>query len=169
MSDDQPRPPAFPKVEIAAFRATSRALVGAERVIFAVVGLLLFLAALALAWRSASTLLALFAGPEPSIIDTAARFLDLILLILMIAELAYTVTLSVRIGVLSPEPFLIVGLIAVIRRILVITVQEVQPPAHQTAAGIASSSIDVALLTLVVIAFVFAIYLLRRSRRRPRA
>ncbi len=154
-----------PGPEFHAFRVTSRALISAERIVFTIVGLLLFFAALALAWRSVAILIALFAGPGPTVIDTAARFLDIILLILMIAEIAYTVTLSVRVGVLSPEPFLIVGLIAVIRRILVITVQEVQPPAGAGVSGIASSSVEVAILTLVVIAFVFAIHLLRRGRR----
>jgi hypothetical protein len=150
--------------DIGAFRVIGRALVGAERTIFTIIGVLLFVAAIALAWRSVDTLVALFSGPAASLIDTAAQFLNIVLLILMIAELVYTVTLSVRVGVLSPEPFLIVGLIAVIRRILVITVQEVAPQPVK-GAGLANSSVEVALLTLVVIALVFAVYLLRRSQR----
>lgn len=150
--------------DIGAFRVIGGALVGAERTIFTIIGVLLFVAAIALAWRSVDTLVALFRGPAASLIDTAAQFLNIVLLILMIAELVYTVTLSVRVGVLSPEPFLIVGLIAVIRRILVITVQEVAPQPVK-GAGLANSSVEVALLTLVVIAFVFAVYLLRRSQR----
>jgi hypothetical protein len=153
--------------ELPVVRATSRILIGAERIIFALVGLLLFFAAVALAYRSVFTLISLYAGPEATLIDTAAQFLDIILLILMIAEIAYTVTLSVRVGLLSPEPFLIVGLIAVIRRILVITVQEVNPPVVATAS-IPASSVEVGILTLVVMAFVFAIYLLRRGRRQRR-
>jgi uncharacterized membrane protein (DUF373 family) len=49
--------------------------------------------------------------------------LDRILLILMIAEILYTVQVSFREHTLSPEPFLIVGLIAATRRILVITAE----------------------------------------------
>jgi uncharacterized membrane protein (DUF373 family) len=47
--------------------------------------------------------------------------LDRMLLILMIVELLYTVQVSFREHTLVPEPFLIVGLIAVTRRILVVT------------------------------------------------
>ncbi|TAM84966.1 hypothetical protein EPN42_16310 [bacterium] len=134
-----------------------------ERVVFSVVGVLLFAAALTLSIRSLAVLYALIIGPAGSAIRLTAAFLDLVLLVLMIAELGYTVSLSLRGAVLSPEPFLIVGLIAVIRRILVITVQEVQDKA--TTAGInmiPQSTIELAILTLVVIAFVFAIFLLRR-------
>jgi hypothetical protein len=166
MEEEVDRSDADANREVRAFRAAGRVLVVGERIIFSIIGLLLFLAAIALAWRSGATLMALFTGSEASLIDTAAEFLDLVLLILMIAELAYTVTLSVRVGVLSPEPFLIVGLIAVIRRILVITVQDVANKATvKPALGLANSSVEVALLTLVVIGFVFAIYLMRRSPR----
>ncbi|HVA32599.1 MAG TPA: phosphate-starvation-inducible PsiE family protein [Candidatus Baltobacteraceae bacterium] len=139
-------------------------MIAGERIVFIVVGILLFVAALALAYRSIGSIVALFAQPESDIITNASYFLDIVLLILMLAEIAYTVTLSVRGAVLSAQPFLIVGLIAVIRRILVITVQEVQPTgAHgRSLMSYAGSSIDVAILTLVVLVFVFSLYLLRR-------
>jgi Phosphate-starvation-inducible E family len=145
------------------FFAVSRVMVVGERIVFTIVGILLFVAALALAYRSVSPILSLFTSP--STIGTAAYLLNVILLILMIAEIAYTVTLSVRGIGLSPQPFLIVGLIAVIRRILVITVQEVQPTTSgKSLTSYFGSSIDVAILTLVVLAFVFSIYLLRRRK-----
>jgi hypothetical protein len=53
--------------------------------------------------------------------EPAARIvilLDRILLILMIVEILYTVQVSFREHTLIPEPFLIVGLIAATRRIL---------------------------------------------------
>jgi hypothetical protein len=151
---------------IAIFQAASRGLVILERTVFVVVGLLLFAAAVALAWRSIVPLYDLFAAPDVSALAIAAHFLDIMLLILMIAEIAYTVTLSVRGAVLSPQPFLIVGLIAIIRRILVITVQDVRPTMVKSESWFSSSTLDVALLTLVVIAFVFAIYLLRKRSER---
>jgi len=136
-------------------------MVAGERIVFTIVGILLFVAALALAYRSVDPIISLFTSA--SVIGTAAFLLNVILLILMIAEIAYTVTLSVRGVGLSPQPFLIVGLIAVIRRILVITVQEVQPAsAGKSLTSYAGSSIDVAILTAVVLAFVFSIYLLGR-------
>ncbi len=139
----------------------------AERIMFAVVGLLLSAVALTLAYRSLQVVYSLIVAPAIQTIPLTAQFLDFVLLILMIAELIYTVTLSLRGAVLSPQPFLIVGLIAVIRRILVLTVQEVQTtpvrangPVH--AALIEESTIELVALTFIVMAFVFAIFLLQR-------
>jgi len=52
--------------------------------------------------------------------------LDRILLILLVIELLYTVQVSFREHGLIPEPFLLVGLIAGIRRVLVLTAQLAQ-------------------------------------------
>jgi hypothetical protein len=60
--------------------------------------------------------------------------------------------------VLSPEPFLIIGLIAVIRRILVITVGETKTP---TSGTVDHSIAELAILTVVVIVFVGSIVVLR--------
>ena len=49
--------------------------------------------------------------------------LDRILLILLVVELLYTVQVSFREHSVIPEPFLLVGLIAVIRRVLVLTAE----------------------------------------------
>ena len=49
--------------------------------------------------------------------------LDQILLILMVVEILYTVQVSFREHTLSPEPFLVVGLIAAVRRVLIITAE----------------------------------------------
>ena len=62
----------------------------------------------------------LLAGTLP---DTAVALLDRILLILIIGEILYTVQVSFREHVLTAEPFLIVGLIAVTRRLLVLTAE----------------------------------------------
>jgi hypothetical protein len=60
------------------------------------------------------------------------------------------------------EPFLIVGLIAVIRRILVITVGEVGP----SGSSVSRNATELGILTGVVIVFVFSIFLLRRRPNR---
>jgi uncharacterized membrane protein (DUF373 family) len=96
-------------------------------------------------------------GGAESVSSFGSRFLDAILLVLMIVELAYTVILSLRGSVLQAEPFLIVGLIAVIRRILVITVGEAGP--HGTS--VAQSIGELGILTGVVVVFVGSIVLLR--------
>jgi uncharacterized membrane protein (DUF373 family) len=53
--------------------------------------------------------------------------LDQILLILMVVEILYTVQVSFREHTLSPEPFLVVGLIAAVRRVLIITAEFSKP------------------------------------------
>lgn len=130
---------------------------------FAVVGLLLSAVALTLAFRALQVVYELIVSSSASTIPLTAHFLDLILLILMLAEIIYTVTLSLRGTVLSPRPFLIVALIAVIRRILVITVQEVQND-RLRSGWVTQTTLDLAVLTLVVMAFVLAIWLLQRRQ-----
>jgi uncharacterized membrane protein (DUF373 family) len=55
--------------------------------------------------------------------SSVVAVLDQLLLILMIIEILYTVQVSFREHVLVPEPFVLVALIAGVRRILVITAE----------------------------------------------
>lgn len=56
-------------------------------------------------------------GPGPVMSDATA-LLDNVLLILILVEIVHTVVLSLRAHQLVAQPFIVVGLIAVIRRIL---------------------------------------------------
>jgi len=133
-------------------------LVWAERVVFFAIGLMLFAAALYALVQSGLVLFGMLAfGNTESVSSFGSRFLDAILLVLMIVELAYTVILSLRGSVLQAEPFLIVGLIAVIRRILVITVGEAGPRGSSITQHIG----ELGILTGVVVVFVGSIALLR--------
>ena len=132
-------------------------LVWSERIIFFAIGVLLFVAAVALLKDCFPILGEMFAGGRDVTSSVGSQFLDVILLVLMVVELAYTVILSLRGSVLSPEPFLIIGLIAVIRRILVITVGETKPATGSVDHTIA----ELAILTAVVIVFVGSIVVLR--------
>ncbi len=144
---------------------TIRVLGWTERVIFAVIAVLLFVAAVALLVHAAAHLAPMFAAGD--ITDETSSFLDVVLGTLIVVELAYTVILSLRGAVLIAEPFLIVALIAVIRRILVITVSHA-PPAQGPVAVSPQSLLELAVLTLVVLAFVASIMALR-SRPRDRS
>ena len=55
--------------------------------------------------------------------DNMVRLLDQLLLIIIIVELLFTVKVSFREHVLEPQPFLIVAVIAVSRRIIVLTAE----------------------------------------------
>jgi uncharacterized membrane protein (DUF373 family) len=141
-------------------------LVGAERAIFSFVGVLFFIAAFALAVRATADLWSMIVGPHEAILAAGTAFLDLMLLVLMMVELAYTVIVSLRGTVLAAEPFLIVGLIAVIRRILVITIDDVNPSGASQSGGpgaaLMSQPIELGILTAVVLVLVWSIVLLRK-------
>jgi uncharacterized membrane protein (DUF373 family) len=101
--------------------------------------------------------------------DAIVRVIDLLLLVLMLVEILHTVRISIRSHVLVAEPFLIVGLIAAIRRILVIGLEtgdlsrpETWNPEHETLFR--ASALELGLLGLLVLILVTAIYLLRRSQ-----
>ena len=72
-------------------------------------------------FEAASALWGGFAGHTWE--DSVPRSLDQLLLVLMLIEILHTVRISIQSQSLSMEPFLIVGLIASIRRSLVITLQ----------------------------------------------
>jgi hypothetical protein len=89
------------------------------------------------------------------------ELLDRILLILMIAEILYTVQVSLRAHSLVPEPFLVVALIAGVRRVLIITAEfadlvEKGPEAFRNAM------VELGLLTVMIVALVTSLMLLRR-------
>src|ERR1700716_1656305 len=96
------------------------------------------------------------------------RVLDQLLVVLMLVEILHTVRISIRSHTLVTEPFLVVGLIASIRRILVITLEAAALTkegawATEGSSGIFHSSmIELGLLGLLVLVLVVSITLLRR-------
>src|SRR5262249_57854957 len=92
--------------------------------------------------------------------------LDQILLILMIVELLYTVQLSFREHVLVPEPFVLVALIAGVRRILVVT-PELSKLLEQGEAQFRNAMIELVILTVMTLSLVWCLVLLRK--RHPEA
>jgi hypothetical protein len=103
--------------------------------------------------------------------EFAARvtlLLDRLLLVLMIVEILYTVQVSLREHTLVPEPFLVVGLIAAIRRILVLTA-EFAEMAEEGGDVFRNAMIELGLLTGLVLGLVIALVLLRRRATQPAA
>jgi uncharacterized membrane protein (DUF373 family) len=97
-------------------------------------------------------------APFEGIVD----LLDRSLIILMILELLYTVQVSFREHALVPEPFLVVGLIAVTRRILVLTAQLSTVIERGTQAQFQNALTELGLLTVMVVALVLSLLMLRR-------
>ena len=96
--------------------------------------------------------------------ENVVFLLDRILLIIIFVEVLYTVQVSFRQHVLRPEPFLVVGLIAVTRRVLVLTA-EMSKLAKETQTGFYNAMIELGLLTILVIALVVCLRLLRQQDR----
>lgn len=101
---------------------------------------------------------------------TLVLAVDRLLFVLMVVEVMHTVRVSFRSGKLVCEPFLIVGLIASIRRVLVITLETSQ--AHQPgqwspeAQGLLQATMmELTVLGGLILVMVISIYLLRRSDR----
>ena len=90
-----------------------------------------------------------------------ALLLDRILLVLMIVEILYTVQVSLREHTLAPEPFLVVAMIAGVRRILVLTA-EFSDILAEGGTTFTNAMLELALLTGMVLALVAALVLLRR-------
>ncbi|MDQ2974445.1 MAG: phosphate-starvation-inducible PsiE family protein [Acidobacteriota bacterium] len=87
--------------------------------------------------------------------------LDRILLILLVVELLYTVQVSFREHGLIPEPFLLVGLIAGIRRVLVLTAEFAQ--VHDEPETVFKHFIvELVVLTVLIVALVICLVLLRK-------
>jgi hypothetical protein len=130
-----------------------------EDVVYIGLGVLLSASALALLVQTALTFSHdLMSGSVPTGI---VGLLDRLLLVLMIVELLYTVQVSFREHALVPEPFLIVGLVAAVRRILVLTA------AFAGGEGLTDltfrvTMIELAILTVMVVAFVGSLLMLRR-------
>lgn len=78
---------------------------------------------IAIALIGADTVGLVAAGINEGGIDSALLILDRVLLVFIIAELLYTLRLSLARTQLILEPFLIIGLVAVVRRVLVVTAQ----------------------------------------------
>jgi Phosphate-starvation-inducible E family len=142
----------------------------AEVVIYSVLAVLLFITALATIANAGKML---WEGLSHWTIATETLLvLDQLLVVLMLVEILHTVRISIHSHILVTEPFLVVGLIASIRRILVITLEA----ASLTKGGMWSvegasifraSMIELGLLGLLILILVFCITLLRRVAPPP--
>ena len=87
--------------------------------------------------------------------------LDRMLLILMLVEILYTVQVSFREHVLTAEPFLIVGLIAAMRRILILTA-EFKEMLNIGEIAFRNAMLEMGVLTVLILVLVVSLFLLRR-------
>jgi phosphate starvation-inducible membrane PsiE len=142
----------------------ARAFTRAEDTVYIGLGLLLAAGAIALLVSTGTTFVR--SVLEGALAGRIVELLDQILLVFMIVEILYTVQVSFREHVLVPEPFLIVGLIAAIRRVLVLTA-EFGELLTRGGSVFQNAMLELALLTAMILAFVAALVLVRK--RAPNA
>ncbi len=94
--------------------------------------------------------------------DNIVQLLDRILVIIIFVEVLYTVQVSFRQHILQPGPFLVVGLIAVTRRILVITA-ELPKMVKENQTVFHNAMLELALLTVLIVALVISLHYIRPS------
>lgn len=129
-----------------------------EEGIYLVVAVLLAVAAvLLLVSAGQSALQELQAARDPYVI--VLTVLDKGLVLLMVAELLHTLRITVRERGLAAEPFLIVGLIAGIRRVLILTAQT------DTSFQWNPEGIQLLILVGLILVMAIAIGIWRRSER----
>jgi len=131
-----------------------------EDAIYLGLGVLLSVFAMTLLVRGFRGFVKVVSGPAGS-----AQYVDLldqVLLILLVVELLYTVQVSFRDQGLVTEPFLIVALISVIRRVLVLTAQ-IPQLAQAGEDSFRHAVTELTLLALMVVVLVGSLIFLRKQ------
>ena len=137
----------------------ARAFSIVEDVVYVGLGLLLAAAAVALMVDGVTSFVEHF-GKVSTFANTVS-LLDRILLVLLVIELLYTVQVSFREHSVMPEPFLLVGLIAAIRRVLILTA-EFSPERPLSEVMFRHFVIELAVLTALIISLAFSLLLLKK-------
>jgi len=129
-----------------------------ERVAYLAIALALSVPIVMLVFSAAMSMLEV---SEVGVLQTALSVLDRVLLAFIFVELIDTVRVTVRErGILIAEPFLLVGLIAVVRRILLLTAELERVSAEEFR----NMLIELGVMTGLVIVLTMALYFTRRMR-----
>ena len=107
-----------------------------------------------------TSLLAVF---EVDPLETILAILDRVLLITIFVELLITIEILVQERQIVAEPFLLIGLVAVIRRILLVTAEAGQ--SLNDPEKFLNLVTELGVLTALVISLAAALYVARRTQR----
>ena len=143
-------------------RTTDRVFAGAENVVYGGIALLLVVTALVLLVRAAGQLLSIRDAPVQ---DVTIEVLDTLLLVFIVVELLFAVRATLVNRELVAEPFLLVGIIASIKEIVVLSVKA----AEQVGKGAVFNDQvkEIAVLGVLVLLLAIAAWLLRLKEREP--
>jgi uncharacterized membrane protein (DUF373 family) len=140
---------------------TEDAIEKAENVVYLAVAVVLVVLAVVVLGSTAVKLTDL---PDLGVISTAAEVLDLLLLVFIVVELLYAVRTTLAERELVAEPFLIVGIIASIKEIVVLSVKA---PDYVGTDKLDDTVWLMGVLTATIGVLAVASLLLRRKEREP--
>jgi uncharacterized membrane protein (DUF373 family) len=136
------------------------AIGAAETALYLAVAVLLMLAG---GFTLVGTVIDVLEGSKSRrIADSGLFILDRVLLLFIIAELLYTLRAVNFGGRIFVEPFLFIGLIAVVRKVLVVAAES-----DRQGLDAAEAVLQIAGLAGLALVLALAIYLLRRSAGTP--
>ena len=143
-------------------RVGTRVLELAENVVYAGIALLLVLAALALLVLAGRTAWSLTGNLSQA---PMVELLDVLLLVFIVVDLLFAVRATVEKRELVAEPFLVIGVIASIKEIVVLSVEAAG--AVGEGAGFRDRITEIAVLGVLALLLGTTSWLLRRKEREP--
>jgi uncharacterized membrane protein (DUF373 family) len=140
-------------------QTASRFLHGSERLLY-------YLAALALLVTIGYFLVSTAISEVPDLLHTGAfnasiTILDRVLFVFIFAELLHSIRIIIQEDRILADPFLLIGIIAVIRRILVVSAET----QTSSAADFQQMLVELAVLAVLVLALGVSYFLVRRVER----
>ena len=137
----------------------SRFLHGSERILY-------YLAAVALLVTIGYFLISTAVSEVPALLHTGAfnasvTILDRVLFVFIFAELLHSIRIIIQEDRIVADPFLLIGIIAVIRRILIVSAET----QTSTAQDFQQMLIELAVLAVLVLALGVSYFLVRRVER----
>ncbi|MBV8860840.1 MAG: hypothetical protein JO082_02505 [Mycobacterium sp.] len=135
---------------------------GFETIVYAIAFLLLVSAAVLVVIGGAQAVVQAATHKVPTL-QGGVLVLDRVLMVLIIAEIAATLRAVLVYHQIAAEPFLFIGLIASVRRILMVTAAFEQPHSDQDLNRLL---LELGALGLLIIGIAAAIFMIRYSARR---
>ena len=146
-----------------ASRVGNRTMEIAETVIYIGIAAILVITALALLASAAEDLLRLVFEERDQ--APAIEVLDTLLLIFIVVELLYAVRATITKWELVAEPFLLVGILASIKEIVVLSVKAAEDTGKEP--DFINQMIEIGILGVLVVLLGFTVWLLRLKEREP--
>jgi uncharacterized membrane protein (DUF373 family) len=144
-------------------RAGNRALEVAEGIVYAGIAIFLLVLALGAFVIAARNVPSLFGADSAA--KSALEILDTLLLVFIVVELLFAVRITIARRELIAEPFLLVGIIASIKEIVVLSVKAADEIG--TGTSFSDAMWEVGVLGVLVLLLGATALLLRRKEREP--